>query len=206
MKLNVTQDKALRWAVQGLTILLVLVAAGAVMLYLKADELDTTLVRMRAEADKDNQSAAAMRKKLQDEAKAASSKSAELEQKLGEVDKLKTLLSKVEPQLVPVLEAAAKAGKADARAASLAGLGLIGQIAHGAGNEAALALHDRVLAIDKGNCVASLAVNLGGVKKIEVTPECQALLPAAAANEAKPASSAVPAAAPAAGKAGKAPG
>ena len=211
MKLNITQDKALRWATQGLTVLLVLVAVWAVMLYLKADELEASLAQTRAEAGKDNQAAAAARKKLQDEVKVATAKSTELEQKLVEADKMRILLGKVEPQLAAILEAAgnAKASKPEVRAAALAGFGVIGQIARGANNEAALAVLDRALAIDKGNCVAGLAVNLGGAKKIEVTPECQALLPAVApASEAKPASGATPAATPAgdAGKAAKAPG
>lgn len=208
---TVTQDKALRWATQGLTILLVLVAAVAVMLYFKTDELEASLVQTRAETDKTSQASAAARTKLQLEVKAASAKSAELEQKLGEADKMKTLLGKVEPQLAVILEAAAsaKAGKTEARAAALTGLGVIGQIAHGAGNDAALALLDRALVIDKSNCVAGLAVNLGGAKKIEVTPECQALLPVAGpVGEATPTGATSPAAAPAgdAGKAAKAPG
>lgn len=211
MKLNVTQDKALRWATQGLTILLVLVAAVAVMLYFKSDELETSLAQTRAEIDGTNQASAAARAKLQNEVKAAYAKSAGLEQKLAEANKMKTLLGKVEPQLAAILEAAgsAKASKPEARAASLASLGLIGQIAHGTNNEAALVVLDRALVIDKSNCVAGLAVNLGGVKKIEVTPECQALLPVAGAlSEAKPAGGTTPAAAPAgdAGKAAKAPG
>ena len=200
MKLNVTQDKMLRWAVQGLTVLLVLVAAGAVMFYLKADELEVSLSQARADAVKENQAGVAARKKLQDEAKAASAKSAELERKLNEVDKLKILLGKIEPQLAAILETAgnAKASKPEARAASLAGLGLIGQVAHGASDEAALARLERALTIDKANCVAGLAVNLGAAKKIEVTPDCQALLPAAnAASDAKPASGATAPAAPA---------
>jgi len=151
------------------------------------------------------------RAKLQNEVKAANAKSAELAQQLGEAQAMKVLLGKVQPQLSAILEAAgnAKAGKPEARAAALAGLGVIGQITHGAGNAGALALLDRALVIDKGNCVAGLAVNLGGVKKIDVTPDCQAFLPVAGpASEAKPASGATPAAAPAgdAGKSAKTPG
>ena len=212
MKMNVTQDKALRWATQGLTILLVLAAGIAAMLYFKTDDLEASLAQARAETDKSSQASAAARTKLQNEVKAANAKAAELEQKLGQADKMKALLGKVEPQLAVVLEAAgnAKAGKPEARAAALAGLGVIGQITRGAGNEAALALLERALVIDKSNCVAGLAVNLGGAKKIEVTPDCQASVPVAGtAGEAKPASGAAPAAAApagAAGKAAKAPG
>ena len=205
MKTKVTQEKAPRWAAQGLTLLAVLVAAVAVNLYFKIDEIEATLSQTRAESDKANQAAAAARKKLQDELNAAKTKFAALEQQ-HEADKLKTLLAKMEPQLAGVLEAVvnAKASKPEARAAALTSLGVIGQIAHGPNNEATLGALDRALGIDQANCVAGLAVNLGGAKKIEVAPDCQALLPgAAAASEAKPAAEAKPDAAPAGG-AGKA--
>ena len=211
MKLNVTQDRALRWAAQGLTVLLIVVAAVAVLLYMKTDELEATLVQLRADSDSASKAAVVARAKLQNEVKAASAKSAELEQKMIEAEAMKILLGKVEPQLTTILEAAgnAKAGKPEARAAALAGLGVIGQITRGADSAGALALLDRALVIDKGNCVAGLAVNLGGVKKIDVTSDCQALLPAAGpVGEAKPASGTTPAAAPAgaAGKSAKPPG
>ncbi|TAK66540.1 MAG: hypothetical protein EPO19_14025 [Betaproteobacteria bacterium] len=199
---KLTQEKALRWAAQGLTVLLVLVAAVAVMLYFKIDELEATLSQARAESDKAAQAAAAARKKLQDELNAAKTKSAALEQRQREADNMKTLLAKMEPQLATALEAVvnAKTSKPDARAAALTGLGVIGQIARGANNEAALAALERALGIDKANCVAGLAVNLGGAKKVEVAPDCQALLPGApAASEAKPAAEAKPDAAPAGG-------
>ena len=204
MKTKVTQEKALRWAAQGLTLLAVLVAAVAVNLYFKIDELETSLSQARVESDKTNQAAAAARKKLQDELNAANTKSAALEQQQHEADKLKTLLAKMEPQLAGVLEAVAnaKASKPEARAAALTSLGVIGQIVHGPNNEAALGALDRALGIDQANCVAGLAVNLGGAKKIEVAPGCQALLSgAAAASEAKPAAEAKPDAAPAGGAA-----
>ncbi len=199
---KLTQEKALRWAAQGLTVLLVLVAAVAVMLYFKIDELEATLSQARAESDKASQAAAAARKKLQDEINAAKTKSAALEQRQREADNMKTLLAKMEPQLATALEAVvnAKTSKPDARAAALTGLGVIGQIARGANNEAALAALERALGIDKANCVAGLAVNLGGAKKVEVAPDCQALLPGApAASEAKHAAEAKPDAAPAGG-------
>ena len=211
MNTKVTQEKALRWAAQGLTVLLVLVAAVAVNLYFKIDELEATLSQARAESDKASQAAAAARKKLQDELNAAKTKSAALEASLREADNLKTLLARIEPQLAAVLEAAAsaKTSKPDARAAALTGLGVIGQIARGSNNEAALAALERALGLDKANCVAGLAVNLGGAKKIDVAPDCQALLPSApaaseakpAASEAKPAAGAKPDAAPAGGAA-----
>src|SRR5450756_777471 len=61
MKTKVTQEKALRWAAQGLTLLVVLVAAVAVNLYFKIDELETSLSQARVESDKTNQAAAAAR-------------------------------------------------------------------------------------------------------------------------------------------------
>ncbi|MBI5909073.1 MAG: hypothetical protein HY848_03845 [Betaproteobacteria bacterium] len=205
---KLTQEKALRWAAQGLTVLLVLVAAVAVILYFKIDELEATLSQARAEADKASQAAAAARKKLQDEFNAAKTKSAALEQRQREADNMKALLAKMEPRLAAVLEAVvnAKTSKPDARAAALTSLGVIGQIARGTNNEAALAALERALGIDKANCVAGLAVNLGGAKKIDVAPDCQALLPGApAASEAKPAAAAKPDAAPAGGAAKAAP-
>ena len=202
MNTKVTQEKALRWAAQGLTVLLVLVAAVAVNLYFKIDELEATLSQARAESDKASQAAAAARKKLQDELNAAKTKSAALEQRQREADNMKALLAKMEPQLAAVLEAVvnAKTSKPGARAAALTSLGVIGQIARGTNNEAALAALERALGIDKANCVAGLALNLGGAKKVEVAPDCKALLPGApAASEAKPAAEAKPDAAPAGG-------
>ncbi|OGA28949.1 MAG: hypothetical protein A3I01_18330 [Betaproteobacteria bacterium RIFCSPLOWO2_02_FULL_65_24] len=204
MKTKITQEKALRWATQGLTILVVLVAAVAVNLYFKIGEFEATLSQARAESDKASQAAAAARKKLQDELNAAKTKSAALEQRQREADNMKALLAKMEPQLAAVLEAVvnAKTSKPDARAAALTSLGVIGQIARGTNNEAALAALERALGIDKANCVAGLAVNLGGAKKIDVAPDCRALLPAAPApSEAKPAAEAKPDAAPAGGAA-----
>jgi hypothetical protein len=101
-------------------------------------------------------------------------------------------MSSIEPQIAPVLEAAGKAGKPNVRAAALTTLGLIGQAAHGASNEDALAVLERAFAIDKTYCPAGLAINLSGTKKLELAPECEAFLPvvdakAAAAPAAKPA-------------------
>jgi hypothetical protein len=53
MNTKVTKEQALRWAAQGLTVLAVLLAALAVNLYFKVDELETTLSQARAEADKE---------------------------------------------------------------------------------------------------------------------------------------------------------
>ena len=202
MNAKVTKEQALRWAAQGLTVLVVLAVAGAVNFYYKVDELEATLSQARADADKASQAAAAARKKLQDELNAAKTKSAALEQQQREADTMKILVVKMEPQLAPVLDAvaSAKTSKPEARAAALTGLGVIGQMVRGTNSEAALAVLERALAIDKTNCVAGLAVNLGGAKKVEVAPDCQALLPAApAASEAKPAAEAKPDAAPAGG-------
>ena len=202
MAMNVSREKALSWIAQGATVLLLLVAAYAVMLYLKVDELETSVSQVRADSDKAGQASAAARKKMQDELNAASARAAELEKKQRETDNMRALLAKIEPQVAPMLEAAAKAGKPDARAAAITGVGLLRQIARGANDDAALGALVRALAIDKANCVAGLALNLGGNKTIEVAPDCQALLPAPAAG-AKPAAEAKPAAAPAGG-AGKA--
>ena len=202
MNTKVTKEQALRWAAQGLTVLVVLAVAGAVNFYYKVDELEATLSQARADADKASQAAAAARKKLQDELNAAKTRSAALEQQQREADTMKILVVNMEPQLAPVLDAvaSAKTSKPEARAAALTGLGVIGQIVRGTNSEAALAVLERALAIDKTNCVAGLAVNLGGAKKVEVAPDCQALLPAApAASEAKPAAEAKPDAAPAGG-------
>ena len=196
MKMNISQEKALRWAAQGLTVVLVAVAAIAVVLYVKVGELEAFVSQAKAEADAANQAGATARKKLQDELKASGARLAALEQQQNEANTLKILLSKAEPQIAGALEAVAgaKASKPDVRAAALAGLGLIGQIAHGNSNEAALSNLDRALAIDKANCVAALAVNLGGAKQVEVTADCQALLPAVpVASDAKPAAEAKPA-------------
>jgi hypothetical protein len=197
MKANIAPEKALRLTALGLTVLLVLAAAAAGMLYFKLDEVETSASRAKAESDQAIQAAAVERKKQHDLIKGAGAMLADLEQRQNDADKLKTLLSRLEPQIAAALETAAgaKAAKPEARAAALAGLGLVGQIVRGSDNEMALATLDRALLIDKANCVAGLAVNLGGVKKIEVTPDCQALLPGApAAGEIKPAAETTPAA------------
>lgn len=202
MKMNVTREQGLRWATQGMMVILVLVAAFAVTQYMRVGELEAAVSRAQSESQKASQESAAARKKMQDELKSANAKAAELEGKQRESDIIRALLGKIEPQVAPVLEAAGKTGRPDARAAALAGLGLIGQIAHGANHEAALGALDRALAVDKGNCVAGLAVNLSSSKKIEVAADCQSLLPAPAAADAKPAADATPAPA-SAGDAGK---
>jgi hypothetical protein len=203
MKMNFTREQGLRWGIQGMMGAVVLVAAFAVVQYMKVDEIESSLSQARAESVKAGAEAAAARKKLQDELAAANAKVAALEGTQRETDSLKTLLARIEPQVAPVLEAAAKAGKPESRAAALTGIGLIRQIAHGANQDAALGALGRALALDKGNCVAGLAVNLGGAMKVEVAPDCQALLPAAEAKPAADAKSAADAkpAAPASGTA-----
>lgn len=202
MKTNVPPEQALRWIAQGATALLVVVAVLAVMLYLKVDELESSIAQVRTEADNSAKASAATAVKAQAQLKELTAKAADLEQKQRLTDSLKTLLAKVEPQLSSALEAAGKAGKPDTRAAVLAGAGLVGQIANGAGHAPAVAALNRALAVDKANCVAGLAINLSGTNKVEVSPDCQALLPAPTA-EAKPAADAKPATAPA-GEAAKA--
>lgn len=199
MTMNVTREQGLRWALQGMLVALILVAAFAVTQYMKVSELESALSQAQAESQKASQDGAMARKKMQDDLKAANAKAAELEGRQRESDTIKALLAKIEPQVAPILEAAGKGGKAakpDTRAAALTGLGLIGQIAHGANHEAALGALDRALAVDKGNCVAGLAVNLSSTKKVDVAADCQALLPAPA-TDARPAADAKPAAAPA---------
>lgn len=196
--MNISREKTLQYTAQGAVVLLVVAAALAITEFMKVGELESALSQAQASADKATQDSAAARKKLQDELKAASAKAADLEQKQRQAEAMKTLLAKVEPQVVAALEAAGKAGKPDARAAALVGAGLVGQIANGTAHAPALAALNRALAIDKANCIAGLAVNMSGTNKVEVSPDCQSLLPAPApAAEAKPAADAKPAAAPA---------
>ncbi len=199
MDMSITKEKMLRWGFEAAVVLLVLVVAFAAVLYFKVDELEASLAQARADADRTSQTSAAATRKMQEQLKAATAKAAELEMKQREPENMKALMAKVEPQVVPILEAAAAAknAKPETRVATLTAIGLIGQIAHGASNDASLGVLLRALAIDKTNCVAGLALTIGGAKSIEVAPECQALLPPPAAAEVKPASDAAPAAAPA---------
>ncbi|MBI5898216.1 MAG: hypothetical protein HZB40_03205 [Rhodocyclales bacterium] len=226
MTMNLMQGKAARFVPIILGLLALIFAALAAMFASQAGDLEASLAEAHAGASKAQQDAQAAKKKADDALKTASTKIAALEAERAEAEKLKLLLAAIEPQIAPALEAASRVrvGKPDARAAGLVGLGLIGQVAHGTKNETALQTLDRGLAIDPANCAAIHAVNLGGAKKIDVTPECAALLPAAApapaaaaapakdakaaeakpaadakpAAEAKPATPAAPAAAPAA--------
>lgn len=187
--MNVPKDKLMRWITQGALALLLIVGALAVTLFMKVGDLESA----NAEAQKGNQVSAVALKGVQDGLAAAKAKLADLEKRQLEADNLKALLVRVEPQVTTALEAAGKSGKPDVRAAALTGLGVIGQITRGANNEAALAVLDRALALDKNSCVAGLATNLGGAKKVEVAAECQSLLPATA-TAAAPAAGAKPAA------------
>lgn len=200
MDMSITKEKMLRWGFEAAVVLLVLVAAMAVMLYLKVDELEVSLAQARAESEKAGQASGAATRKMQEQIKAATARAAELEMKQREPENMKALLAKVEPQVVPILEAAAsaKTAKPETRVATLTAIGLIGQIAHGSNHDASLGVLLRALAIDKTNCVAGLALNLGGAKSIEVAPECKSLLPAPAAEPKPPSDAAAPAAAPAA--------
>lgn len=189
MKLDFLSDAVKRWASIGLAILLVLVSALAVMMYRKQGDLEASLAQMQAEAGKGEATKAASMAKLQDDIKAANGRLAKLEQARLESDRLKALLVAKEPFVNLVLETVGnnKGNEANVRVAALTSLALIRQITRGANNPAALALLDQALAIDGINCVARLAVNLGGVRKVDVTPECAALLPVEApAAEVKP--------------------
>ena len=214
MTTDVPRQSTLRWIAQGATVLLVLVAVVAAMLYLKVGELESSIVQIRAESEKRVAASAATASKAQAQLNEISANTADMEQKQRLIDSLKTLLAKVEPQVSQVLEAAGKTGRPDARAAVLAGAGLVGQFTNGAGHAPAIATLNRALALDKTNCVASLAINLSGTNRVEVSPDCQALLPSAAADakpaadaksaaDAKPTAETKPAAAPA-GEAAKA--
>ena len=200
MKTNVTREQGLRWAAQGMMVLLVLVGAFAVTQTMKVSELESAASQAKSESQKAGQDMAVVRKKMQDDLKAANAKAAELEGKQRESDTLKALLGKIEPQVAPILEAAARTGKPEARSAALTGLGLIGQAAHGANHDASLGVLVRALALDKGNCVAALAINLIGNQTVEVPSKCEGLLPgpaptdaAKSAPEAKPVAEAKPA-------------
>lgn len=201
MNMKLMQGKAGRFVPIVLGVLALVFAALAAMFVGKAGDLEGSLAEAQASVSKAQQDAQGAKKKADDALKAANAKIATLDAERAEAEKLKLLLASVEPHLAPVLEAAsrAKAGKPDVRAAGLVGLGLIGQIAHGSKHEAALATLDRALTIDAANCAASHAINIGGAKKIDLTPECAALLPAPApaatpapAKDAKPAADSKP--------------
>lgn len=182
MKTKIAPEKMLRWALQGALVLVVIVAAYAATLYAKIDEL-------QAAATQEKQSAtdtAAASRKIGDELRVVKAKLADADRQLADAEELRNALGRVQPQLTAALEAAAKAGKPDARANLLAGAGLIGQFTAGANNEAAVAILDRALALDKGNCATGLAINLSGAKKVDLAADCQPA-PAAAPVAAAPA-------------------
>ncbi len=188
MKLDMSKDRAQRLILQ-VALALFLIAAGiAIMQFMKANALEIDLDQAVKSGQDANVLVAAAEAKLA----AANTRLVDVEKKQQAADGLKVLMSSIEPQIAPVLEAAGKAGKPNARAAALTTLGLIGQTAHGASNEDALAVLERAFAIDKTYCPAGLAINLSGTKKLELAPECEAFLPvvdakAAAAPAAKPA-------------------
>jgi hypothetical protein len=188
MKLDMSKDRAQRLILQ-VSLALFLIAAGiAIMQFMKANALEIDLDQAVKSGQDTNVLLAAAEAKLV----AANTRLADVEKKQQAADGLKVLMSSIEPQIAPVLEAAGKAGKPNVRAAALTTLGLIGQAAHGASNEDALAVLERAFAIDKTYCPAGLAINLSGTKKLELAPECEAFLPvvdakAAAAPAAKPA-------------------
>lgn len=205
MDMKQLQGKAGRFIPAVLAVVALIFAALAAMFSSQVGELEAALSEAQVNVAKAQQDAQAQRKKADEALKAAAAKIAALEQERAEAAKLTILLASVEPQLAPVLEAASrvKAGKPEARAAGLVGLGLIGQIAHGMKHEAALATLERALQIDGANCAAGLGINLAGIRKVEVSAECAALLPAApaapvaaptaaAAKEVKPAAEAKP--------------
>jgi hypothetical protein len=182
--------KIMRLALVGLVVIVIAVAAVAAMFFLKSSHLEDALAEKEAEAAKIQEAADAAHKQVQQvqgDLKAANDKIAELQLDRAKADRLKMLLSQVEPQLDAWLEAAAqtKGAKPEARAAALTIVGLIGQVNRGANNATALAALDRALSIDKNNCVATLALGASGTRTVRVTPECAALLPAEAPKDAK---------------------
>jgi hypothetical protein len=184
--MSMSKDKVQRLVLQVALALFLLAAGFAAMQFMKVSDLEAA----SAHAAKTNEETAAALKGAQTKLVAANARLAELEKKQRESDSLKTLLGSVEPQIAPALEAAGRAGKPNTRAAALAGLGLIGQVVHGANNDIAVSNLERALALDKTNCPAGLGVNLSGLKKVELPPECQAFLPVATTDgkpEAKPA-------------------
>ncbi|MBK7017922.1 MAG: hypothetical protein IPH39_20840 [Sulfuritalea sp.] len=208
MDMKQLQGKAGRFIPAVLAVVALIFAALAAMFSSQGSELEAALSEAQGNVAKAQQDAQAQRKKADEALKAAAAKIAALEQERAEAARLTILLASIEPQLAPVLEAASrvKTGKPEARAAGLVGLGLIGQIAHGMKHEAALATLERALQIDGANCAAGLGINLAGIRKVEVSAECAALLPAtpaapvaapaaptaAAAKEVNPAAEAKP--------------
>jgi hypothetical protein len=196
MQGSLTREKGLKWTAYVLVALLVAAGAYAGMLFLQVDEAEQSAVAARKAAD--DASGAAARANAQ--IKILTAKASESEQKARELDVAKALLAKLEPEVVPALEASSKTGKPSTRAAALATIGIIGQLVHGPKHEAALNAFDRALLADKDNCPAALAMKLSGEKDLEVSPECQGLLPASitAGASDKPGAKPAPAAAPAA--------
>lgn len=185
MSANTKQQNGQRWGTLVLVILLLASAGYAAMMTLRANDLDAMLAVSRTEATRQQ----GMLTNLTKDIKGLTGKLAALEQQQKEADTLKALVAAAEPQIGTTLDTVinAKATKPDAKAAALAGMGIVAQAAHGASHEAALALHNRALAADAGNCVARLGLSLGGVKDVEIPPACAALLPATAAGDTKPA-------------------
>lgn len=190
MKTKIAPEKMLRWGLQGALVLVVIVAAYSATLHSRIDELQGA-VEMEKKATADT---AAAGKKISDELRALKAKAADADAKLAESDALKAALTRAQPAVGAALEAAAKAGKPDVRANLLAGAGVIAQIAGGAKNEAAVAILDRAMALDKTNCAAGLATQAAG-KPVDLAGDCQPAAPVAAAPATAPAA---PAAAPAA--------
>src|SRR5204862_6976961 len=120
MKGNMTREQGLRYTAYGLLVLLVLTGAYAGMLFLKVDEAENGAVQARKAADEASSSAA----KAQAQVKVTATKAAEAEQKARELDLAKALLEKLEPEVVPMLEAGGKTGKPATRAAALATIGI----------------------------------------------------------------------------------
>lgn len=178
MSTNNAQQNGQRWGTLGLAVLFLAAAGYAGMQKLRADDLDALLNNTRAEATKQQGMLTGLTKDI----KGLTDKIAALEAQQKDAANLKALVAAAEPQLGATLDAVAnaKTTKPDAKAAALASMGVVDQAAHGANHETAIALHNRALTLDAGNCVARLGLSLGGVKDVEIPANCAALMPAAA--------------------------
>src|SRR5512141_1874763 len=67
INMSMTREQGLRWTLQGLMVLLVLVAVFAVTQYMRVSELESAVSKAQEEAQRASQDMAAARKKMQDE-------------------------------------------------------------------------------------------------------------------------------------------
>jgi hypothetical protein len=187
MKGSMTREGALRITSYILLVLVIIAAAWGWMQHTKAEEAQAELDGIKKVVS----DAATASSRTSAQLKTMTSRMTQLEQQGREMDTYKAIFAKIEPEVVPVLEAAGRSGKPATRAAALTTAGIIGQIAHGPDHEPAASAFDRALVIEKENCGAIVAMNMGG-KKVDLPEDCKSMMPAAAA---------APSAAPAGGAA-----